>query len=231
MTVDGLSLLYVGNVHLISADFEDTGEQYLTLFDYLKVITKGELDLVLSIVPQEGISCEVKGENISYINPKYIKDMYYTKSESDVQKILVFKGEIALSTQEAPSLFGVGDVVFLKEEAAGLDVINEAKSAEVNNETVAYIGNLSLLAEILQITGAVDTKEDYCALCGHSGDGSPAFIYYNKNKEMPNNIEVYKNADLIVRIPEKYLPLDIAKKSYVDTAISDAITKTLNTEV
>ena len=223
--------MYVGNVHLISADFEDTGEQYLTLFDYLKVITKGELDLVLSIVPQEGISCEVKGENISYINPKYIKDMYYTKSESDVQKILVFKGEIALSTQEAPSLFGVGDVVFLKEEAAGLDVINEAKSAEVNNETVAYIGNLSLLAEILQITGAVDTKEDYCALCGHSGDGSPAFIYYNKNKEMPNNIEVYKNADLIVRIPEKYLPLDIAKKSYVDTAISDAITKTLNTEV
>lgn len=231
ITEDSVSLLYVGNLHLLNTNLEDTGEQYLTLFDYLSVVSQGRLDLVASVVPQEGISCEVKGENISYINPKYIKDMYYTKSESDVQKILVFKGEIALSTQEAPSLFEVGDVVFLKEEAAGLDVINEAKSAEVNNETVAYIGNLSLLAEILQITGAVDTKEDYCALCGHSGDGSPAFIYYNKNKEMPNNIEVYKSADPIVRIPEKYLPLDVAKKSYVDTAISNAITKTLNTEV
>lgn len=231
MTVEGLSFLYVGNIHLISEDFEDTGEQYLTLFDYLSVATQGKIDLVASIVPQQGISCEVKGENISYINPKYIKDMYYTKPESDVQKILVFKGEIALSTQEAPSLFEVGDIVSLKEEAVGLDVIDEAKSAEVNNGTVAYIGNLSLLAEILQITGAVDTKEDYCALCGHSGDGSPAFIYYNKNKEMPNNIEVYKSADPIVRIPEKYLPLDVAKKSYVDTAISNAITKTLNTEV
>lgn len=229
MTVEGLSFLYVGNIHLISEDFEDTGEQYLTLFDYFSVATQGKVDLVASIVPQDGISCEVKGENISYINPKYIKDMYYTKPESDIQKILVFKGEIRLN-EEVSSPFEVGDIVSLKEEAVGLDVIDEAKSVEVNNETVAYIGNLSLLAALLEITGAVDTKEDYCALCGYS-NGSPSLLYYNKNSEMPNNIEVYKSADPIVRIPEKYLPLDIAKKSYVDTAISNAITKTLNTEV
>ena len=58
-------------------------------------------------------------------------------------------------------------------------------------------------------------------------------IYGNKNCRPPHNIEVYKskNEDLIVRIPEKYMPENVALKSYVDDAISNAITKTLNTEV
>lgn len=233
MTTDGLSVLYVGNIHLISADFEDTGEQYLTLFDYFSVVTQGKMDFVVSIVPQDGISCEVKGENISYINPKYIKDMYYTKPESEIQKTLVFKGEISLSTQEVSSLFEAGDVVSLKEEAIGLDVTDEAKIVELDDGSgsVVYIGNLSIVGSLFGISDAVDTKEPYIATCIYSKDGTTGLIYINQNKEAPNNIEIYKGADPIVRIPEKYLPLDIAKKSYVDTAISDAITKTLNTEV
>ena len=226
------SILYVGNIYIFTREEADnTGEPFAVANTAISTLKDGTS--IITEQPQTNATIKVyKSEDIiKTIDPKYIKDMYYTKPESDVQKTLVFKGEITLSTQEAPSLFEVGDIVFLKEEAAGLDVVNEAKSAEVNNGTVAYIGNLSLLAEILQITGAVDTKEDYCALCGYGSDGSPAFIYYNKIKEIPNNIEVYKGADPIVRIPEKYLPLDIAKKSYVDTAISNAITKTLNTEV
>lgn len=229
MTVGGLSVLYVGNIHLISADFEDTGEQYLTLFDYFSVATQGKMDFVVSIVPQDGISCEIKSENISYINPKYIKDMYYAKSESEIQKTLVFKGEINGFTEEFPSSFEVGDAVSLKEDSIGLNVVDYAKKYTIPSGTMIYIGNLYMFAAI-GLEGVVDTKEDYCLIC--IADGSSHQLWYvNKNCEPPHNIEVYKSADPIVRIPEKYLPLDIAKKSYVDTAISDAITKTLNTEV
>lgn len=232
-TIEGISFLYVGNLHLLDAEFEDTGEQYLTLFDYLSVASQGQTDLTISIVTQDSISCEVKGENISYINPKYIKDMYYTKPESDIQKTLVFKGEINLSTQEISSSFEAGDIVYLKEEAVGLDVTDEAKIVELDDGSgsVFYIGNLSIIGPVFGISDAVDTKEDYIAAYVRSKDGTTGLIYINQNKEAPNNIEIYKGADPIVRIPEKYLPLDIAKKSYVDTAISDAITKTLNTEV
>lgn len=232
-TIESFSFLYVGNLHLLDTSLEDTGEQYLTLFDYVSIATQGQIDLIASIVPQDGISCEVKGENISYINPKYIKDMYYTKPESDVPKTLVFKGEISLSTQEVSSLFEAGDVVSLKEEAVGLDVTNEAKIVELNDGSgsVVYIGNLSIVGPLFGISDAVDTKENYISACLHSKDGTVGLIYVNQNKEAPNNIEIYKSADPIVRIPEKYLPLNIAKKSYVDTAISNAVTKTLNTEV
>lgn len=230
MTVEGLSFLYVGNIHLISEDFEDTGEQYLTLFDYLSVASQGKVDLVASIVPQDGISCEVKGENISYIDPKYIKDMYYTKDGGE--KTLVFKGEINGFTDEFPSLFEVGDVVSLKEDSIGLNVMNYAKKYTTPDGSgqLAYVGNLYIFAPLLELDVALDTKEDYCLMCFTSGSSNQLW-YANKNCEPPHNIEVYKGADPIVRIPEKYLPLDIAKKSYVDTAISNAITKTLNTEV
>ena len=232
-TIEGISFLYVGNLHLLDAEFEDSGEQYLTLFDYLSVASQGQMDLTISIVTQDSISCEVKGENISYINPKYIKDMYYTKPESDIQKTLVFKGEINLSTEEISSSFEAGDIVYLKEEAVGLDVTDKAKIVELDDGSgsVVYIGNLSIVGPLFGISDAVDTKEDYIAAYVRSKDGTTGLIYINQNKEAPNNIEVYKRGDPIVRIPEKYLPLDIAKKSYVDTAISDAITKTLNTEV
>lgn len=225
-------VLYIGNLSLIGME-NNTGEPFAIANIYfpagLSKVVAGTS--IATSNPQTNATIKVykSVQDVHTIEPKYIKDMYYTKPESDTQKTLVFKGEIRLS-EKVSSLFEVGDFVSLKEEAVGLDVIDEAKSVEVNNETFAYIGNFSLLAEFLERTGAVDTKEDYCALCGYS-DGSPSLLYYNKNSEMPNNIEVYKSADPIVRIPEKYLPLDIAKKSYVDTAISNAITKTLNTEV
>lgn len=168
-------------------------------------------------------------QTIKTIDPKYIKDMYYTKSESDVQKTLVFKGEINGFTDEFPSLFEVGDLVSLKEDSIGLNVTDNAKSYTMSDGTIIYIGNLSIFAA-LGIDGAVDTKEDYCLMC-ISSDSSHQLWYANKNHNPPSTIEVYKGADPIVRIPEKYLPLEIAKKDYVDTAISNAITKALSTEV
>ena len=163
--------------------------------------------------------------------PDYIKNRpFYTKSESEVQKTLVFKGEINGFTGELPSLFEVGDLVSLKEDSIGLNVTDNAKSYTMSDGTIIYIGNLSIIFAALGIDGAVDTKEDYCLMC-MSIDSNNYLWYANKNHNPPSTIEVYKGADPTVRIPEKYMPLEIAKKSYVDNAISSAITKTLNTEV
>ena len=231
LTIEDASILYVGNLHLLSTDFADTGEQYLTLFDYVSLVTGGELDLLVSIVPQDGILCGVKSENISYINPKYIKDMYYTKSDVG-EKTLVFTGSINGLIEDFSSTFEAGNVIELKEDSIGLNVTDYAKKYTFSNGTMIYIGNLYIFAELMPGGNIVDTKEDYCLIfVTYNNNSSPQLWYANKNCKPPHNIEVYKSTDPIVRIPEKYLPLDVAKKSYVDAAISDAITKTLNTEV
>lgn len=227
-------LIYVGNLSIFETG-ENTKEPFLIVLNVDMITSGDEIQKGVSIATQTAYNGEVKimTNDVKTINPKYIKDMYYTKPESEIQKILVFKGEISVSTQEVSSLFKAGDVVSLKEEAVGLDVTDEAKIVEVDDGSgsVVYIGNLSFVGSLFGISDAVDTKETYIATCVYSKDGTTALIYIDQNKKPPNNIEIYKGADPIVRIPEKYLPLDIAKKSYVDTAISDAITKTLNTEV
>lgn len=171
-------------------------------------------------------------EKINYIDPKFIKDMYYTKPEGSVGKVLVFKGEINGVAENIPNVFEKGDMVSLKEPEAQLDVSVIAKYHKISDEnSFAYIGNLSLFD---MIEGAPDTKEDYLLICGYETDNenkSSVLIYTNKKHDSPNNIEVYKGEDSIVRIPEKYMPENVALKSYVDDAISNAITKTLNTEV
>lgn len=236
-TMDAISVLYVGNLHLMSAELPDTGEQYLTFFDYLKVATQGAFDLMFSVVPQDGISSEIRSGKINYIDPKYIKDMYYTKPEDSVGKVLVFKGEINGMAENIPNVFEEGDMVSLKESEAQLDVSVIAKyhKGSDENSSFAYIGNLSLFTVI---GGAPDTKEDYVLICGYETSNenkTPILLYVNKKHDSPNNIEVYKGEDPIVRIPEKYIPENVALKSYVDDAISNAIgnaiTKTLNTEV
>ena len=235
LTMAAKSMLYVGNLHLMVADFPDTGEQYLTLFDYIKIITEGTLHLMFSIVPQDGISIEINDEKINYIDPKFIKDMYYTKSGGSGEKVLVFKGEIDGFAENIPNIFEEGDMVSLKEPELQLDVSVIAKYYKGSDlsSPFAYIGNLALLDEL---TGGTfpDTKEDYLLVCGYDAENKTSMLIYgNKNCRPPHNIEVYKgkNEDLIVRIPEKYMPENVALKSYVDNAISNAITKTLNTEV
>ena len=233
LTMGAISVLYVGNLHLMSAEFPDTGEQYLTLFDYVKIITEGTLDLMFSIVPQDGISIGIKNGKINYIDPKYIKDMYYTKSGGSGEKVLVFKGEIDGFAENIPNIFEEGDMVSLKEPEVQLDVSVIAKYHPNEGSPIAYIGNLALLNDL---TGGTfpDTKEDYVLVCGYDAESKTSMLIYgNKNCRPPHNIEVYKskNEDLIVRIPEKYMPENVALKSYVDDAISNAITKTLNTEV
>ena len=235
LTMAAKSILYVGNLHLIGAEFPDTGEQYLTLFDYIKIIIGGTLDLMFSIVPQDGISIEINDEKINYIDPKFIKDMYYTKSGGSGEKVLVFKGEIDGFAENIPNIFEEGDMVSLKEPEVQLDVSVIAKYYKGSDisSPFAYIGNLALLDEL---TGGTfpDTKEDYLLVCGYDAENKTSMLIYgNKNGRPPHNIEVYKSKDedLIVRIPEKYIPENVALKSYVDNAINNAITKTLNTEV
>lgn len=183
--------------------------------------------------PVELFSVSRLTEKINYIDPKFIKDMYYTKSGGSGEKVLVFKGEINGFAENLPNVFKEGDMVSLKEPELQLDVSVIAKYHSDESMSFAYIGNLALLDDL---TGGTypDTKEDYLLVCGYDAESKTSMLIYgNKNGRPPHNIEVYKGGggDLIVRIPEKYMPENVALKSYVDDAINNAITKTLNTEV
>lgn len=226
------TVLYVGNLALGGLS-PATNEPFLIANIYypdgLSKLTPGITVATSEAQTDANIKVYKSVQNVHTIEPKYIKDMYYEET-GDGEKTLVFKGEIDGLTDESSSLFTAGDMVSLKEDSIGLNVTDYAKEyttkTDGTSQTLYYIGNLS----ILELDGVADTKEDYCLACADVGSFR-MLLYTNKNKKAPNNIEVYKSAATIVRIPEKYLPLDIAKKSYVDTAISDAITKTLNTEV
>lgn len=223
--------LYISDGEINFETLEPSTASFIYIFGIMETDT-AIMDYYIIFKSTSDINFNLKTyqQAIKTIDPKYIKDMYYTKSESDIQKILLFKGEITLSTQISYAV-EVGDIVYLKEEATGLDATDTAKFIEVAGKSYTYAGNFSILAPLFNIEDAVDTKEEYCALFGRNDNGSYMLAYGNKNKATPNNIEVYKGADPIVRIPEKYLPLEIAKKDYVDTAISNAITKALSTEV
>lgn len=229
-------VIYVGNASLIELG-EDTKEPFfITLnFAFYSSETQGKPITGIMVATKTAYNGEVKiiTNGVKTIDPKFIKDMYYTKSESDVQKTLVFTGSINGLIEDFSSTFEAGNVIELKEDSIGLNVIDYAKKYTFSNGgTMIYIGNLYIFAELMPGENIVDTKEDYCLIfVPYHNNSSPQLLYANKNCKPPHNIEVYKSTDPIVRIPEKYLPLDVAKKSYVDTAISNAITKTLNTEV
>mgnify|MGYP000301394235 CR=1 FL=1 len=229
------TVLYVGNLALGGLS-PATNEPFLITNIYypdgLSKLTPGITVATSEAQTDANIKVYKSVQDVHTIEPKYIKDMYYTKPESDTQKTLVFKGEINGITDKFSSLFEVGDTVSLKEDAVSLNVINYAKKyvSPDGSRQFVYVGNFYIVATEFELSGAEDTKEDYCCFYLIS-DSVDDLWYTNKNKEAPNNIEIYKGADSIVRIPEKYLPLDVAKKSYVDAAISNAITKTLNTEV
>lgn len=228
------TVLYVGNLALGGLS-PATNEPFLIANIYypdgLSKLTPGITVATSETQADANIKIYKSVQDIHTIEPKYIKDMYYTKSDVG-EKTLVFKGEINGITDKFSSLFEVGDTVSLKEDAASLNVINYAKKYVSPDGSIqcVYVGNFYIIATAFELGGAEDTKEDYCCFYQIS-DSVDQLWYTNKNKKAPNNIEIYKGADPIVRIPEKYLPLDVAKKSYVDAAISDAITKTLNTEV
>lgn len=228
------TVLYVGNLAL-GGLAPATSEPFLIANIYypdgLSKLTPGITVATSEAQTDANIKVYKSVQDVHTIEPKYIKDMYYTKSDVG-EKTLVFKGEINGITDKFSSLFEVGDTVSLKEDAVSLNVINYAKKyvSPDGSMQFVYVGNFYIIATAFELSGAEDTKEDYCCFYPISDSVNDLF-YINKNKEAPNNIEIYKGADPIVRIPEKYLPLDVAKKSYVDTAISNAITKTLNTEV
>lgn len=233
MTVGSISFLYVGNLHLFNTDFEDTGEQYLTLFDFVSILTQGELDLVASVVPQDGILCGVKSENISYINPKYIKDMYHEETGDTILQIVsgTYTGE-DLVEGIASIIFPVTALLVVDKPATiktsqGLEETQVVKSGKVGSQAIPYIGNLSLIDG-----GAPNTGETYVFYTVES-DGLliGGFVQTTPFTDMKIEVSQFGIGETIVKMPLKYLPDEAATKSDVAKAIAEAITTTLNTDV
>lgn len=231
-TIDSISFLYIGNLHLFSTDFEDTGEQYLTLFDYISVVTQGRLDLVGSVVPADSISCEIKGENISYINPKYIKDMYYEETGDTILQIVsgtytgIKFGEAYLIMFPVTTLL-IADKTATIKTSQGLEDTRVVKSHTFDGTTGSYIGNLGLLGNEFPNTG--ETYVFYTTEVEGSLRG--AFVQTTPFTDMKIEVSQFGIGGTIVKMPLKYLPDEAATKSDVAKAIAEAITTTLNTDV
>lgn len=224
------NLLYIGNLSLIDPDFENTGEDYCIMFNLLSAETEGAFDLTTSIFSSGKISCQVKEEKINYIDHKFIKDMYYTEVK-DIT-LPVYNGSLTstaesgleMATFTPENIFELGEMVMLKIPSKKIDIVTPAK--KYDDGGICYIGNIHLMGI------GDDTGEDY-------------FIYVTKNDEqnigmvlmqtafsnMEVEINVKRTNEVVYKLDKKYLPNGTATESYVDTAISNAITKTLNTEV
>ena len=234
LTIEDASILYVGNLHLLSTDFADTGEQYLTLFDYVSLITEGKLDLLVSIVPQDGILCGVKSENISYINPKYIKDMYYEETGDTILQIVngTYTGEGG--TGISYIMFPVTALLIADKPATiktsqGLEETQVVKSLTVSDTVTPYIGNFGLLSSSFP-----DTGETYLFYAGKDADNGQLlgmFVQTTPFTDMKIEVSQFGIGETIVKMPLKYLPDEAATKSDVAKAIAEAITTTLNTDV
>lgn len=215
MTVEGLSFLYVGNIHLISEDFEDTGEQYLILFDYLSAATQGKLDFVVSIVPQDSISCEVKGENTSYINPKYIKDMYYeTRTETKL-----FNGVADITTEESSN----NETYYTGTLTPSFTLGESGDKCEVSIDGAVY--TLDVLAAGTFSLAGIQNFSNGIPVYIETDDG----VTKIGSKTLYTGAVVIKNIHTdIKQIPSKYVPqggdiVEITITKITDTAIAAAL--------
>ena len=224
----------VGNLHIASSSEEDTKEPFLIILD-LAILTsdaQGKIINGITVITQTAYNGEVKiiANDVKTIDPKFIKDMYYTEVK-DIT-VPVYNGsltstknsevEMAIFTPE--NVFELGEIVMLKIPSKGIDVATPAlKYDEIG---ISYIGNANFMGI------GDDTGEDYLvATIKNDEQNSGIFVMQTAFSNMEVEINVKRTNEVVYKLDKKYLPNGTATESYVDTAISNAITKTLNTEV
>lgn len=162
--------------------------------------------------------------------PDYIKNRPFYAEVKDIT-LPVYNGSLTSTTESEievaqftpENVFELGEMVMLKIPSKEIDIVTPVKKNEELG--VCYIGNASF-------AGGDDTGEDY-------------FLYTIKVEEqlmgllamrtafsnMEVEINIKKTDEVVRKLDKKYLPNGTATELYVDTAINNAITKTLNTEV
>lgn len=169
-------------------------------------------------------------QTIKTIDPKYIKDMYYTEIKDvtlpfysgSLTSTTEFGAEMAMFNPE--NLFELGEMVMLKIPSKGIDIVAAVKKNEEAN--IHYIGNISI------ITGSDDTGEDYFVYSTKDDTQNiGVLVMRTAFSNMEVEINIKKTSEVVYKLDKKYLPNGTATESYVNTAISNAIIKTLNTEV
>lgn len=130
--------------------------------------------------------------------------------------------EMAMFNSE--NIFELGEMVMLKIPSKGIDIVTPTKKNE--EAGICYIGNISFVGM------GDDTGEDYFIYSAKDDDQNVGVLAMRtafSNMEVEINIK--KTNEVVYKLDKKYLPNGTVTESYVDTAISNAITKTLNTEV
>ena len=173
---------------------------------------------------------KINQRTIKTIDPKFIKDMYYTEVKDITMP--VYNGSLTSETGEGlevatfnpENIFELGDMVMLKIPSKKIDVITPAK--KYDEAGICYIGNVHLMGI------GDDTGEDYFIYAAKNDEQDVGgFAMQTSFSNMEVEINVKRTDEVIYKLDKKYLPDGTATESYVDTAIKTAITTALNTEV
>ena len=163
--------------------------------------------------------------------PDYIKNRPFYAEVKDIT-LPVYNGSLTSATTEEgeiaeftpENVFELGEMVMLKIPSKGVDIITPVLKYEELG--LSYIGNIHILGV------GDDTGEDYFIYTAREDEqilGVLAMRTAFSNMEVGINIK--KTNEIVHKLDKIYLPDGTATETYVDTAISNAITKTLNTEV
>lgn len=231
------SFIYVGNASILEMG-EDTKEPFFIMLNiaFLSTIAGGGEKPIsgVTVFTQTAYDGEVKimANDLKTIDPKFIKDMYYTEVKDIV--LPVYNGSLTSETDEGveiaqlvvENVFELGEMVMLKIPSKGIDIVTPA--LKYGGTEMLYIGNPYLMGM------GDDTGEDYL-IATNKEENVGAVVMRTAFSNMEVEINIKRANEVVYKLDKKYLPDGIATETYVntavDTAISNAITKTLNTEV
>ncbi len=168
-------------------------------------------------------------ENIHQMDGKFIKDMYYAKTEEKTVEIVkgTYTGKrytvMTYSTGFPLPAILVADKPATIKTSQGLEETQVVKSFTDYGESIIYIGNLDLAYK-----GLPNTGETYLFMTMYN-NGYRTGIFLQKTLFTDIEIEVSQGLtkETVVKMPLKYLPDEAATKS----DIAKAITTALNTAV
>ena len=151
-----------------------------------------------------------------------VKDITMPVYNGSLTSITVEGAEVAEFTPE--NVFELGEMVMLKIPSKGVDIITPVlKYEEVG---LFYIGNIHILGF------GDDTGEDYFIYTAEEDEQILGVVVMRTAfSNMEVGIDIKKTNEIVHKLDKIYLPDGMVTETYVDTAISNAITKTLNTEV
>ena len=193
------SLVIIGNLSIMDSSLENTGEPFIIQSSYTNEVVEGGI-ATKETETVHNIRIYQDGEVIHYLDPKFIKDMYSSKTE---QNIIFEEQDVQFVAMSEGGLQGNGyiqqppiDIDGSKECIVVWDGVEYRCTPMVDSDTEdsreIYVGNLGFL-------GGNDTGEPFLIL-----DNLQMTVFASPT-EGTHKVCVYQMNEIIKQIHSKYV--------------------------